>query len=65
MSGPALQIAEMPAALRDLLDSEYALIALLGVFVLEGAMLMYFMPIETGTIASLGKIGRASCRERV
>jgi len=46
---PALQadvVGKMPGFLRSLLDSEYALLALLGVFVLEGAMLMYFMPSE-------------------
>ena len=57
MSGPALQIAEMPAALRDLLDSEYALVALLGVFVLEGAMLMYFMPSEAIVPVSIALMG--------
>ncbi|MFB6126692.1 MAG: DedA family protein [Halolamina sp.] len=36
----------MPSQLRALLDSEWALVVLLGVFVLEGAMLMYFMPSE-------------------
>ena len=36
----------MPPRLRALLDSEWALVVLLGVFVLEGAMLMYFMPSE-------------------
>ncbi|MFB6155484.1 MAG: DedA family protein [Haloferacaceae archaeon] len=32
--------------LRSLFQSEYALLALFGVFVLEGAMLMYLMPSE-------------------
>ena len=41
-----LQVTEMPDALRDLITSEYAVFVLLGVFVLEGAMLMYFMPSE-------------------
>ncbi|MFB6130786.1 MAG: DedA family protein [Salinigranum sp.] len=36
----------MPPALTHLLNSEYAYVVLLGVFVLEGAMLMYFMPSE-------------------
>lgn len=40
------QLSEMPAFLRDLLTSELAYVALLGIFVLEGAMLMYFMPSE-------------------
>ncbi|MFC7044483.1 DedA family protein [Halobacteriaceae archaeon GCM10025711] len=44
---PALSVtAEMPPVLRDLLASEYAFAVLFGVFVLEGAMLMYFMPSE-------------------
>ncbi|QCJ46890.1 MULTISPECIES: DedA family protein [Haloprofundus] len=37
---------EVPSMLRDLLDSEFAFLLLLGIFVLEGAMLMYFMPSE-------------------
>ena len=41
-----LQVAEMPNELQQLLNSEYAYLVLLGVFVLEGAMLMYFMPSE-------------------
>ncbi|WP_435126055.1 DedA family protein [Halobaculum sp. D14] len=36
----------MPQWLEGLLTSEYALLALFAVFVLEGAMLMYFMPSE-------------------
>jgi membrane protein DedA with SNARE-associated domain len=51
------QVGEMPALLRSLLDSEWALVALFGVFVLEGAMLMYFMPSELivpGSIVLLG-----------
>jgi membrane protein DedA with SNARE-associated domain len=36
----------MPPALQELLASEYALVVLFGVFLLEGAMLMYFMPSE-------------------
>lgn len=31
---------------QDVLDSEYAFLILLGMFVLEGAMLMYFVPSE-------------------
>ncbi|SDL92935.1 membrane protein DedA, SNARE-associated domain [Halogranum gelatinilyticum] len=41
-----LQLGEMPSYLQGLLDSEYALLVLLAVFVLEGAMLMYIMPSE-------------------
>ncbi|WP_318567917.1 DedA family protein [Salinigranum marinum] len=51
------QLGEMPPTLRALLDSEWALVALFGVFVLEGAMLMYFMPSELivpGSIVLLG-----------
>jgi membrane protein DedA with SNARE-associated domain len=47
----------MPDALRDLLASDLALAALFVVFVLEGAMLMYFMPSELvvpGALALLG-----------
>jgi membrane protein DedA with SNARE-associated domain len=57
MSAPVVQIAEMPAALRNLLDSEYALLVLLCVFVLEGAMLMYFMPSEAIVPVSIGLMG--------
>jgi len=53
----ALQTAEVPPALRDLLTSEYAFLVLLGVFVLEGAMLMYFMPSELLVPAALVLIG--------
>jgi membrane protein DedA with SNARE-associated domain len=54
---PLQVTAEMPAELRRLLHSEYAYVVLLGVFVLEGAMLMYFMPSELivpGAIVALG-----------
>jgi membrane protein DedA with SNARE-associated domain len=47
----------MPDALRDLLASDLALVVLFVVFVLEGAMLMYFMPSELvvpGALAVLG-----------
>lgn len=40
------QLSRMPTFLRDLLDSELAYVVLFAVFVLEGAMLMYFMPSE-------------------
>ena len=59
MAGPVLQIAEMPPYLRDLLDSELALVALLCVFVLEGAMLMYFMPSEAIVPVSIGLLGHS------
>ncbi len=57
MVGQVLQIAEMPAYLQDLLGSEYALVALLVVFVLEGAMLMYFMPSEAIVPISIALLG--------
>ncbi|MFB6160979.1 MAG: DedA family protein [Haloferacaceae archaeon] len=50
-------VAAMPPVLRDLVASEYALAVLFLVFVLEGAMLMYFMPSELvvpGALALLG-----------
>ena len=50
-------VDEMPAVLRSLLDSEFALLALLAVFVLEGAMLMYFMPSELIVPGSLVLLG--------
>ncbi|MEZ3145103.1 DedA family protein [Halobaculum sp. MBLA0143] len=54
----ALQfVDEMPDFLRSLLESELALVALLGVFVLEGAMLMYFMPSELIVPGSLVLLG--------
>lgn len=58
--GTALQASEMPSALRDLLASEYAMLVLLGVFVLEGAMLMYFMPSELIVPGALVLIGADS-----
>jgi membrane protein DedA with SNARE-associated domain len=42
----ALQLDAVPPVVQSWLDSEYAFLVLLGVFVLEGAMLMYFMPSE-------------------
>ncbi|PSQ11510.1 hypothetical protein BRC98_04240, partial [Halobacteriales archaeon QS_7_68_65] len=57
MPAPVVQIAEMPVALRNLLDSEYALLVLFCVFVLEGAMLMYFMPSEAIVPVSIGLMG--------
>ena len=59
MFGSVLQLAAMPAALRNLLDSEYAFVVLLGVFVLEGAMLMYFMPSEAIVPVSIGLLGHS------
>ena len=53
----ATGLGTMPPYLRDLLASDLALVALFVVFVLEGAMLMYFMPSELvvpGALALLG-----------
>jgi membrane protein DedA with SNARE-associated domain len=53
-----LQIADqMPEFLRSLLNSEFAYLALFAVFVLEGAMLMYFMPSELIVPGSLILLG--------
>ena len=52
-----LQVAQLPGRLRDLLAADYGLLVLLGVFVLEGAMLLYFVPSELvvpGALALLG-----------
>jgi membrane protein DedA with SNARE-associated domain len=51
------QLSQMPAFLRDLLTSELAYVALLGIFVLEGAMLMYIMPSEAIVPGSVLLIG--------
>jgi membrane protein DedA with SNARE-associated domain len=40
------QVTQVPPFLQDLFTSDLAYVVLLGVFVLEGAMLMYFMPSE-------------------
>ncbi|MFB6156224.1 MAG: DedA family protein [Haloferacaceae archaeon] len=53
-----MSAAAVPPLLRDLLASEYALVVLFGVFVLEGAMLMYFVPSELvvpGALVLLGE----------
>ncbi|MFC7235222.1 DedA family protein [Halosegnis marinus] len=39
-------VNEATPVLRDVFDSEFALLVLLGVFLLEGAMLLYFVPSE-------------------
>jgi membrane protein DedA with SNARE-associated domain len=41
-----LQVDQMPEVVRGLLATEFAYVVLFGIFVLEGAMLMYFMPSE-------------------
>ena len=53
----ALQVDAMPPRLLALLESEWAYLALFGVFVLEGAMLMYFMPSELIVPGSLLLLG--------
>ncbi|MFB6243483.1 MAG: DedA family protein [Halobaculum sp.] len=57
MAVPLQFVDEMPGFLRSLLDSELALLALFAVFVLEGAMLMYFMPSELIVPGSLVLLG--------
>ncbi|WP_248895747.1 DedA family protein [Haloplanus halobius] len=52
-----LQIVQLPDTLRELLTADYGLLVLLGVFVLEGAMLLYIVPSELvvpGALALLG-----------
>jgi membrane protein DedA with SNARE-associated domain len=58
MQSLPVQLAQMPAELQALLDSQWAYAVLLVVFVLEGAMLMYFMPSELMVPASLVLLGR-------
>ncbi len=50
-------LREAMPVVRNILDSEYAFLILLGVFVLEGAMLMYFMPSEGIVPAAIILIG--------
>jgi len=50
-------LGEIPGWLQSLLSSEWALLVLLGVFVLEGAMLMYFVPSELLVPGSLLLLG--------
>jgi membrane protein DedA with SNARE-associated domain len=50
-------VARLPESLRDLLVADYGVLVLFGVFVLEGAMLLYVVPSELvvpGTLALLG-----------
>jgi membrane protein DedA with SNARE-associated domain len=47
----------MPDEMQALLNSEWAYVVLFGVFLLEGAMLMYFMPSELIVPASLVLLG--------
>jgi len=54
-----LQLDAMPARLADLLASDAALLVLLGVFLLEGAMLLYFVPSELVVPGALAAIGTA------
>lgn len=57
MVGVTLQIAALPDSLQQLLGSELAFVVLFCVFVLEGAMLMYFMPSEAIVPIFIGLIG--------
>jgi len=52
-----LQLESMPPRLVALLESEWAYIVLFIIFVLEGAMLMYFMPSELIVPGSLLLLG--------
>ncbi len=52
-----LQLDTMPGWLQSWLNSEWTLLVLLIVFVLEGAMLMYFMPSELVVPSALLLIG--------
>jgi membrane protein DedA with SNARE-associated domain len=47
----------MPATVRDLLASDLAYLVLFGIFVLEGAMLMYFVPSELVVPGALVVLG--------
>lgn len=55
MSAP---VAELPMFLRDLLTSDLAYVVLFGVFVLEGAMLLYVAPSELLVPGALVLVGR-------
>ena len=50
-------LTEIPGWLQSLLNSEWALLVLFGIFVLEGAMLMYFVPSELIVPGSLLLLG--------
>jgi membrane protein DedA with SNARE-associated domain len=52
----------VPEWLQSLLNSEWALFVLFGVFVLEGAMLMYFVPSELLVPGSLILLGSTTDR---
>ena len=56
MTSP-LQLETVPGWLQSWLDSEWTLLVLLFVFVLEGAMVMYFMPSELVVPSALLLIG--------
>ena len=55
-------VGEFPPWFQNLLASEYAYLVLFGVFVLEGAMLMYFMPSELLVPGSLILLGHGPDR---
>jgi len=52
----------LPDLLRELLASDLAFVALFFVFVLEGAMLMYFAPSELLVAAALALLGSSTDR---
>ncbi|QLG28364.1 VTT domain-containing protein [Halorarum halophilum] len=55
-------VGEFPPWFQDLVGSEYAYLFLFGVFVLEGAMLMYFVPSELIVPGSLVLLGHGPDR---
>ncbi|QLG61009.1 DedA family protein [Halorarum salinum] len=55
-------VGEFPPWLEGLLSSEWAYVVLFGVFVLEGAMLMYFVPSELVVPGSLVLLGHSPDR---
>ncbi|WP_313692598.1 DedA family protein [Halorarum halobium] len=63
MTVPLQNIAgQFPPWLEGLLTSEWAYVVLFGVFVLEGAMLMYFVPSELVVPGSLVLLGHSADR---
>jgi len=55
--GTALAVEEAPPWLESLFSSEVAFVVLLGICILEGAMLLRFMPSELVVPAALALIG--------
>lgn len=46
MYGPLLELFQLPAFLREFFTSDYAFLVLFVLCIIEGAMLLYFMPSE-------------------